>query len=262
LGGATDDRVIIQHLPLFLSDIARAWLEDLPPRQIHNWNDLVRVFEGNFKGTYVRPGNSWDLRSCKQKPGESLRDYIRRFSKQCTELPNITDSDVIMAFLPSTTCKELVQELGRNTPTTTNELMDIITNYATGEEAVGTIFGGDQDKGMRKDEEPEGSNRGTKRNNRRKKKNQQGKHEVATDDLVTAADSKKPRGPPGGGIFDKMLKEPCPYHKGPTNHNLKDYHMLWRYFEILASRKMTRRRTLRRRMTTRTRSFLRSMTAL
>jgi hypothetical protein len=58
LGGATDDRVIIRQLSLFLLDIARAWLEDLPPRQIHNWNDLERVFEGNFKGTYVRPGNS------------------------------------------------------------------------------------------------------------------------------------------------------------------------------------------------------------
>jgi hypothetical protein len=30
-----------------------------------------------------------------------------------------------------------------------------------------------------------------------------------------------------------MLKEPCPYHKGPTNHNLEDCHMLWRYFESL-----------------------------
>jgi hypothetical protein len=81
LGGATDDRVIIRQLPLFLSDTTRAWLEDLPPRQIHDWNDLVRVFEGNFKGTYMRPRNSWDLQSCKQKPGESLQDYIWRFSK-------------------------------------------------------------------------------------------------------------------------------------------------------------------------------------
>jgi broad specificity phosphatase PhoE len=90
----------------------------------------VRVFEGNFKGTYMRPGNSWDLWSCKQKPGESLQDYIQRFSRQRTELPNITDSDVIMAFLSGTTCKELVRELGRNTPITANGLMDIITNFA------------------------------------------------------------------------------------------------------------------------------------
>jgi hypothetical protein len=119
---------------------------------------LERVFEGNFKGTYVRPANSWDLRSYKQKPGESLRDYIRCFSKQRTELSNITDSDIIMAFLSRTTCKELDQELGYNTPTTANELMDIVTNYAAGEEAVGAIFGGDQDKGKHKDKEPEGSN--------------------------------------------------------------------------------------------------------
>jgi hypothetical protein len=194
------------------------------------------VFGGNFKGTYVRPGNSWDLRSCKQKPSESLRDYIRRFFKQRTELPNITDSDVIMAFLSRTTYKELVRELGCNTPTTTNKLMDIITNYATDEEAVGAIFGGDQDKGKHKDEDPESSNWGAKRNNR-KKKNQQGKHEAMADNLIAAADHKKPRGLLSRGIFDKMLKEPCPYHKGPTNHNLEDCHMLQKYFESLGIKK-------------------------
>jgi hypothetical protein len=43
--------------------------------------------------------------------------------------------------------------------------------------------------------------------------------------------------PPGGGIFDKMLKEPCPYHKGPTNHNLEDCHMLRRYFDSIGVKK-------------------------
>jgi hypothetical protein len=64
----------------------------------------------------VRPGNSWDLRSCRRHPGESLRDYIRRFSKQRTELPNVTDSDVIGSFLADTTCRDLVSKLGRKTP--------------------------------------------------------------------------------------------------------------------------------------------------
>jgi hypothetical protein len=81
LGGTDDDNLIIRNLPLFLSDAARAWLEHLPPAQISNWDDLVKAFTGNFQGTYVRPGNSWDLRSCRQQLGESLRDYIRQFSK-------------------------------------------------------------------------------------------------------------------------------------------------------------------------------------
>jgi hypothetical protein len=76
LGGATSDEVIIRNLPLHLADSARTWLEHLPASQIHNWDDLVRTFVGNFQGTYVRPGNSWDLRSCTQRPGESLRDFI------------------------------------------------------------------------------------------------------------------------------------------------------------------------------------------
>ena len=49
----------------------------MPADQIHNWADLVQIFVGNFQGTYVRLGNSWDLKGCRQKPNESLRDYVR-----------------------------------------------------------------------------------------------------------------------------------------------------------------------------------------
>jgi hypothetical protein len=89
LGGATTDEVIIRNLPLHLADSARTWLEHLPTSQIYNWDDLVRTFVGNFQGTYMHPRNSWDLRACTQKPGESLRDFIRHFSKHCTELPSV-----------------------------------------------------------------------------------------------------------------------------------------------------------------------------
>jgi hypothetical protein len=70
--------------------------------------------------------------------------------------------------------------------------MDIITNFVAGEEAVGAIFGSDQDKGKCKYADPMSSNRGSKRNNNKKKKNQQGKQESPVDDLVAAADRKKP----------------------------------------------------------------------
>jgi hypothetical protein len=66
LGRTDNDNLIIRNLPLFLSDVARAWLEHLPPVQISDWDDLVKAFAGNFQGTYVRPGTSWDLQSCRQ----------------------------------------------------------------------------------------------------------------------------------------------------------------------------------------------------
>jgi hypothetical protein len=156
LGGATSDEVIIRNLPLHLADSARTWLEHLPASQIHNWDDLVRTFVGNFQGTYVRPGNSWDLPSCTQKPGELLRDFIRRFSKRCTELPSVVQSKIVHAFLEGTTCRDLVRELGHSPLVDSNELFDITTSFASSKEAVGAIFDGK--RGKRTDDAPaEGS---------------------------------------------------------------------------------------------------------
>ena len=98
------------------------------------------------------PGNSWDLKSCRQRPDESLRDFIRCFSKQCTELPRIGDSEIVQALLFGTSCRDLVQELGRNIPTMADALLDIATNFASGEEAVGAIFPDNDAKGKRRDE--------------------------------------------------------------------------------------------------------------
>jgi hypothetical protein len=64
LGEVEDDLLITRKLPLHLANSARAWLEHHPERLIHGWADLVRIFVGNFQGTYEHPRNSWDLRSC------------------------------------------------------------------------------------------------------------------------------------------------------------------------------------------------------
>jgi hypothetical protein len=230
LGGADDDNLIIHNLPLFLSYAARAWLEHLPPAQISNWDGLVKAFAGNFQGTYVRPGNSWDLRSCRQQLGESLREYIRRFSKQRTELPNVTDSDVIGAFLAGTTCQDLVSKLGRKTPIRASELMDVTTKFASGQEAVEAIFRKDkQPQGEPKTDAPEASaQRGTKKKAKNKSR---AKRDAVDANLVTAAEHRNPRKPPGeADAFDKMLKESCPYHQGPVKHTLEKCVMLRRYF--------------------------------
>jgi hypothetical protein len=178
----------------------------------------------------VRPGNSWDLRSCRQQPGESLREYIRRFLKQRTELPNITDSDVIGAFLADTTCWDLVSKLGHKTPTKASELMDIATKFASGQEVIEAIFRKDkQPQGRQKEDAPEASvQRGTKKKARKKA---QAKRDAIDADLVAAAEHRNPRKPPGGAnMFDKMLKESCPYHRGPVKHTLEECDMLRCYF--------------------------------
>ena len=139
-GGASDDRIVIQYLPICLGENVRAWLDFLPTDSIGSWADLRKVFIGNFQGTYVRPGNSWDLKNCKQEPGESLHDYIWRFSKQCNSQPGVVDADVIGTFPSGTHCKTLVHKLGCQKPCTTHKLLEIATNHASGEEAVGACW--------------------------------------------------------------------------------------------------------------------------
>jgi hypothetical protein len=239
LGQTTSDEVIIRNLPLHLADSARTWLEHLPASQIHNWDDLVRTFMGNFQGTYVRPGNSWDLRSCNQKPGESLRDFIRRFSKRCTELPSVAQSEIVHAFLEGTTCQDLVRELGCSPPVNSNDLFDIATSFASGEEAVGAIFDGK--KGKRVDDTPaEGgkykeprqkNKRGKKGKKSRREAREQGHDDDDGEALAVDPARQGPRpAPRGPGVFDDMLKKPCPYHKTLVNHTLGQCDMLKRFY--------------------------------
>jgi hypothetical protein len=149
-------------------------------------------------------------------------------------LPNITDSDVIGAFLASTTCRDLVSKLGRKTPTKASELMDIATKFASGQEAVEAIFWKDkQPQGRQKEDVPEASaQRGTKK----AKKKSQAKRDAADADLVATIDHRNPRKPPeGANLFDKMLKQSCPYHQGPIKHTLEECVMLRHYFHKAGS---------------------------
>jgi hypothetical protein len=57
----------------------------------------------------------------------------------------VAQSEIVHTFLDGTTCRDLVRELGRSPPVDSNELFDIATSFASGEEAVGAIF--DEKKG-------------------------------------------------------------------------------------------------------------------
>ena len=133
-----------------------------------------------------------------------------------------------------------MRELGRNRPQTVDELMDVVANYAIGEEAVGAFFSYEGKKGKPSAEDDEGPSRGPKKNKKKKKKTRLFQREDLDDDLVAAMERKRPRGPPEGAIFDKMLKEPCPYHKGGANHKLEDCRMLKKHFDSLGLKKDAR----------------------
>jgi hypothetical protein len=61
-------------------------------------------------------------------------------------LGSVAQSEIVHAFLESTTCRDLVRELGHSPPVDSNELFDIATSFAFGEEAACAIFDGRKSK--------------------------------------------------------------------------------------------------------------------
>jgi len=69
--------------------------------------------------------------------------------------------------------------------------MDVVENYAAGEEAVGTFFSCEGRKGKRSADDDEGPSRGPKKNEK-KKKTRPFQREDLDDDLVAAVECKRP----------------------------------------------------------------------
>jgi hypothetical protein len=140
--------------------------------------------------------------------------------------------------------------------------MDIATKFASGQEAVESIFRKDkQPQGRQPEDVPEAS---AQRGSRKKgKKKSQAKRDAADADLVAAAEHRNPRKPPGGAnLFDKMLKESCPIIRVPSSTYLRSASC----FGATSTgpghrRKVAEPTTMTRRRITRQRSSPRSTTA-
>jgi hypothetical protein len=172
-------------------------------------------------------GISGAAASSQGNPCESTSGGFQSSAPSCPTSPTQTSSG---HSSPAPLAGYLVSKLGRKTPTKASELMDIDTKFASGQQAVEAIFRKDkQPQGRQKEDIPESSTqRGTKKKTRKKA---QAKRNAVDADLVAAAEHKNPQKPPGGAnVFDKMLKESCPYHRGPIKHTLEECDMLRRYF--------------------------------
>ena len=91
-------------------------------------------------------------------------------------------------------------------PRSAAALLDITTNFASGEEAVGAIFPTNNTKGKQRDEATEAL---APRLPKRKKKDRQGKRAILEADLVAAAERKNPQGPRGLDLSTTCLRNPA-----------------------------------------------------
>ena len=89
----------VRFLPLMLIDGARSWIDGLPEKTIHSWEEMAAVFVQHFRGTFKRPKGINDLKRCRQEPTEATQDFIGRWVSPKNACQDIGDAEAMHAFL-------------------------------------------------------------------------------------------------------------------------------------------------------------------
>ena len=81
-----------------LTGAAMKWLLSIPPNTIHSFSHLVNLFNNQFSCSRSFEKTTGDLYRITQNHGESLRDFITRFSKEALEIPNLNPASAVEAL--------------------------------------------------------------------------------------------------------------------------------------------------------------------
>ncbi|GJN40195.1 hypothetical protein PR202_gb29376 [Eleusine coracana subsp. coracana] len=158
-----DSYVMANYLLVCLDPAVWIWLTSLPKGPITSWGDLNKKLIESFQATCNRPGNHFDLTQIKQKTDEPLRDYIKRFCTKKTEIPNVPDQQIIVAFQGGIRSDDLVREIGRRNhdlKLTAQECFEIADKFTSGESALDDIEGKGKEK---RSDKPESSKKDKKK---------------------------------------------------------------------------------------------------
>jgi hypothetical protein len=71
---------------------------NLPHESVTSWKDLCCQFVASFMPTYEHPATKNGLKAVRQYKGETLHQYIQRFSQMRNKIPRISNEEVISAF--------------------------------------------------------------------------------------------------------------------------------------------------------------------
>jgi hypothetical protein len=112
---------------------------NLPHESMTSWKDLCRQFVANFMPTYEHPASKNDLKAVRQYKGETLRQYIHRFSQMRNKIHRISNEEVISVFSTGISDIKMREKLSVNDELTSFvRLFEIADRCAKAEE--GRLF--------------------------------------------------------------------------------------------------------------------------
>ncbi|XP_030970642.1 uncharacterized protein LOC115991025 [Quercus lobata] len=216
------DEILCRSFLTTLKGAAREWFTKLPHSSIDNFDQLSSDFLHHFIGGQRprRPVNY--LLTIRQGEKETLRSYVKRFTRETLEVDEADDKVQLTTFKAGLRSRDLVASLAKNPPKTMAEMLLKAQKYMNAEDALAAIKDTERpgDKAKREDDR-----RGQKRdrpdrqnNDGNRRKDDKNPRMVRFTPLVMPVDK----------IFTQIkdehyLKWPRPLHSSPNVRDKNKY---------------------------------------
>ena len=148
------NEILCRSFPTTLKGAAREWFTKLPTSSIDNFEQLSNAFLQYFIGGQ-RPKRPTDhLLTIRQGERETLRSYVKRFTRETLEVDEADDKIQLTTFKAGLRSRDLVALLAKNPPKTMAEMLIKAQKYMNAKDAVAAIRDVEKlgDKGRKEDE--------------------------------------------------------------------------------------------------------------
>ena len=154
------DEILCHSFPTALQEAAREWFTKLPTSSIDNFKQLSNAFLRHFIGGQCPKRPADYLLTIKQGEKETLRSYVKHFTRETLEVDEADDKVQLTTFKVGLRSRDLVASLVKNLPKTMAEILLKAQKYMNAEDALAAIKDVEKpgDKG-RKDDECRGKKR-------------------------------------------------------------------------------------------------------
>ncbi|XP_065629148.1 uncharacterized protein LOC136067349 [Quercus suber] len=128
-----------RSFPTTFKGAIREWFTKLPTSSIDNFDQLSNAFLRPFIGGQ-RPKRPTDyLLTIRQGEKETLRSYVKRFTRETLEVDEANDKVQLTTFKAGLKSRDLVASLVKNPPKTMAEMLIKAQKYMNAEDALTAI---------------------------------------------------------------------------------------------------------------------------
>ncbi|XP_065615644.1 uncharacterized protein LOC136061603 [Quercus suber] len=151
------DEILYRSFPTTLKGAAREWFNKLLTPSIDSFKQLSNAFLCHFIGGQCPKRPADHLLSIRQGEKETLRSYVKRFTRETLEVDKTDDKVQLTTFKAGLRSKEFVALLAKNPPKTMAKMLLKAQKYMNAEDALTAIRDVEkpEDKG-RKDDDRKG----------------------------------------------------------------------------------------------------------